>query len=62
MFGKDKIADFISEFLIKHGLDPIYICTVFCILISVSYLKDMKNWKKASFSGNGWLYQHSMEP
>jgi hypothetical protein len=36
----------IREFLEKNGLDPFYTVTVVCIIVTISYWKDFKNWDK----------------
>lgn len=41
---KDKITSEFSQFFHNLGIDPINAITVICIVISLTYLKDLKNW------------------
>ncbi len=44
MFGKDELAKNINKFFLRHGMDPIYASTVVCILFTLSYWNEFKNW------------------
>lgn len=44
--SRDDLADRITGFLQESGIDPIYFATLVCILITVSYWNDFKNWEK----------------
>ena len=41
---KDNLAREIRVFLESHGIDPIYASTIFVLLISISYRKQIRNW------------------
>jgi hypothetical protein len=41
---KDNLASEIRIFLESHGIDPIYASTIFVVLISISYRKQIRNW------------------
>ena len=45
-----ELIKYIKEFLEDRGIDPFYAVTVFCILITLSYWKDFRDWKKIE----GW--------
>lgn len=47
---KDTLAQEIRVFLEDHGIDPIYAVTIVTILITLSYRKDIKEWKELQ----GW--------
>jgi len=39
-----ELGDWISNYLIDMGLNPIYVGTIICILFSLSYVKYLKSW------------------
>lgn len=47
---KDKIAEKLKLFLESIGTDPIFISTVICIIISILYIRESRNWGKMSDS------------
>lgn len=44
MFGKDYFADKIGEFFDFIGIDHFYGVTLICLIITLSYWKEYKNW------------------
>lgn len=49
MPDRKKIIEEISNFFNSLGINAIYICTFFLVLISYSDLKKLKRWDKISF-------------
>ena len=47
---KEKIAKQLMEFFKEHGIDPFYAVTIFMIILSVSYWKDIQDWDRKA----GW--------
>jgi len=47
---KDKIAKWFVYILEKYGIDPMYFFTIVCIILSLVYIKDFKNWHKTQLS------------
>ena len=43
---RDKIIETIYNILNKIGVDPIIFSAIIGIVISISYLKDIKNWNQ----------------
>lgn len=43
---KDRVAERIVEFFQGIGFNPLYAITVVCILITLSYWNDFKNWSE----------------
>ena len=50
----DRLSDKAVSFLLAHGIDPFYFATVVMIIFSVSYYKELKNWKNVELSRK-WL-------
>ncbi len=42
---EDNLIDKLISFLLAHGINPVYFFTVVCIIVSLSYYKDLKNWE-----------------
>jgi len=42
------MANFIIDFFDKIGIEPFYGVTFLFLLLNLAYLKEYKNWKKAS--------------
>ena len=40
------LGEKLAEYLQSIGLNPLYVCAVFGILISLSYFKYFKTWKE----------------
>ena len=43
---RDELAKNVRMFLEEKGIDPVYVVTIFCILIILSYWKDFRHWDK----------------
>jgi len=48
--NEDKQIDNLRIFLQSHGINPLYVATIVMIVLSISYKKDLKNWKNVELS------------
>jgi len=35
----------LSEFFLSIGINPLYAATIGCLILSATYIKDLKNWE-----------------
>ena len=40
-----RMVDDIVKFLEGHGINPLYLVTAICVIISASYVKRLKTWR-----------------
>ena len=52
---KDRLVNFIYELLEKNGIDVFYAVTLTCIIVALSYLKDIKNWPQLPMYSKGLI-------
>lgn len=44
MKPREKLANMINDFLIKHGIEPIYFVAIISLIVLISYRKEIDRW------------------